>query len=333
MAYNAPENPIHKEWSITTVTTLLRHPLFRPSLALLLSGLTSSPAIGLCLGALMGLSMGNEAGAATAKRGKQWLQLSVILLGFGLPMGLILQVGTASVGLTFLSILATLTVGLLLGRVFSVERDLSLLLSGGTAICGGSAIAALAPAIGASSAHTAVALAVVFLLNSLGLLLFPFLGQLAQLSQEQFGLWAALAIHDTSSVVGAGAAYGPEALALATTIKLTRALWILPVSFAAARLYGSRSRAKVPWFLFGFLLAALVSTLLPGPAALWKGLALAGKRLMVGTLFLVGATLTREDLKQAGGRPLLEALVLWVLVSGLSLALIKFGGLRLALPS
>lgn len=312
--------------------TFLRHPLFRPALALILAAATPSPATGLCLGVLLGLTMGNAAGSITSKVGKQWLQLSVILLGFGLPIGLVCKVGSASVGLTFFSITGTLAAGFFLGRVFSVGKDLSMLISGGTAICGGSAIAAIAPAIGASSTHTAVAMAIVFLLNGVALLIFPPLGHLAQLTQEQFGLWAALAIHDTSSVVGAGAAYGPDALALATTIKLTRALWILPVSFLAARLHGQKSGARVPWFLFGFLLAALARSLFPTVAPLWAGLTLIGKRLMVGTLFLVGATLTREDLKKAGGRPLFEALVLWGFVAGLSLAIIKFGGFHLSLP-
>lgn len=312
--------------------TWLNNPWVWLAAALLLSALSPSPAAGLCLGAGLGLTVGNPARKATSKMGKNMLQLAVILLGFGLQFGVVLRVGAASVGLTFLSISGTLLAGWLLGRAFGVDRDLSVLLSGGTAICGGSAIAAMAPAIGASSAHTAVAMAVVFLLNGVALVVFPFLGHLLHLTQDQFGLWAALAIHDTSSVVGAGAAYGMGALALATTVKLTRALWILPVSFAASRLCRNRSGARVPWFLGGFLLAALAATLLPGAETLWHGLAVSGKRLMAGTLFLVGAGLTMEDLRKVGGRPLFIAFVLWVLVAAVSLMLIRAGMIHLTLP-
>ncbi len=310
---------------------ILNHPLFRPTAAAATALLTASPALGLGLGAALGLTAGNAPGKATSKLGKNLLQLSVIFLGFGLPLGTVLHVGFSSLGLTLVSISATLLAGILLGKLFAVEKNLSFLLSGGTAICGGSAIAAMAPAIGASSAHTAVAMAVVFLLNGVALVLFPPLGHLAHLTQQQFGLWAALAIHDTSSVVGAGAAYGMEAFALATTVKLTRALWILPLSFAASRLCRGRSGAAFPWFLLGFLLASLTRSLVPDLTPLWGALALTGKRLMVATLFLVGAALTRKDLGDVGGRPLLEALALWVLVSVASLAAIKFGGLHIDL--
>lgn len=309
-----------------------KKPLFWLTLAILISVATPSPAIGLCAGAFIGLTAGNPARKATSKMGKSLLQFAVILLGFGLQFGVVLRVGITSLGLTFLSITGTLLLGWILGRLFGVEKDLTVLLSGGTAICGGSAIAAIAPAIGASTANTAVAMAVIFLLNGVALLVFPFVGHLMHLTQEQFGLWAALAIHDTSSVVGAGAAYGMEALALATTVKLTRALWILPVSYVASRLYRHRSGAKVPWFLFGFLLAALARSLFPAGEPLWGVLSLTGKRLMAATLFLVGATLTRQDLQQAGGRPLVKAFILWILVATISLVAIRFGGIHISLP-
>lgn len=311
---------------------ILKKPLFWLGLALLISMATPSPVIGLCLGAFLGLTAGNPARNSTSKMGTYLLQFAVILLGFGLQFGVVLKVGFTSLGLTLVSITGTLLLGCLLGKLIGVEKDLRVLLSGGTAICGGSAIAAIAPSIGASAATTAVALAVIFLLNGIALLVFPFVGHLLHLTQGQFGLWAALAIHDTSSVVGAGAAYGMEALALATTVKLTRALWILPVSFFAARLYRHKSGAKVPWFLFGFLLAALARSLFPAIDPIWSNLAFTGKQLMAGTLFLVGAALTREDLQQAGGRPLAQAFMLWVLVAGISLVTIKFGGLHLTLP-
>jgi uncharacterized membrane protein YadS len=216
--------------------------------------------------------------------------------------------------------------------LFRVGSELTTLISGGTAICGGSAIAAIAPAIGAGPVNTAIALAIVFLLNALGLLIFPPIGGLLGLDQESFGLWAAIAIHDTSSVVGAASIYGDRALAVATTVKLTRALWILPVSFACAKFAKGKSGATIPWFLGGFLLAAFVRTYLPGQIAIWDGFAGAGRFLMVATLFLIGAGLTRASLKQVGLRPLALAVVLWVLVSVGSLAAIQAGWLHVDIP-
>ncbi len=294
-------------------------------MAFLLSMATQAPAIGLCLGAALGLSIGNKARSVTSKAGKYLLQGAVVLLGFGLQIGIVLKVGVASLGITFISIATTLAIGWALGRTLGVDRELSTLLSGGTAICGGSAIAAIAPSIGASSTNTAVAMAVVFLLNGLALIVFPPIGHMTGLTQEQFGLWAALAIHDTSSVVGAGAAYGAEALALATTVKLTRALWIVPVSFLAARTNHRESHGKIQWFLIGFLAAALLRSLFPQIDPAWDWLASAGKRLMTATLFLIGAGLTLEDLKKAGGRPLSCALALWITVGAVSLSVIKLG--------
>jgi len=300
-------------------------------LAFILSAATSSPAIGLCIGALMGLTVGNPARDYTSRAGKYLLQGSVVLLGFGLPIGIVLKVGSESLGITAVSIGCTLALGWALGKAFKVDRDLTTLLSGGTAICGGSAIAAIAPAIGASGADTAVAMAVVFLLNGVALIVFPPIGHFFGLTQDQFGLWAALAIHDTSSVVGAGAAYGMAALALATTVKLTRALWIVPVSLVAARVHRRNSKARIQWFLVGFLAAALIRTLLPQADPAWTTLASVGKRLMTATLFLVGAGLTLEDLRKAGGRPLICALSLWMLVASISLGLIKSGLVELSM--
>nr|WP_321501024.1 putative sulfate exporter family transporter [uncultured Dethiosulfovibrio sp.] len=302
---------------------IIRNPISWLVVAFVLSALTSSPATGLCTGALLGLTVGNPARSSTSKAGKYLLQGSVVLLGFGLQIGVVLKVGSESLGITAISIGLTLGIGWLLGRALKVDRELSTLLSGGTAICGGSAIAAIAPAIGASGANTAVAMAVVFLLNGVALVIFPPIGHAFGLTQDQFGLWAALAIHDTSSVVGAGAAYGTVALALATTVKLTRALWIVPVSFVAARLHKKDSSAKIQWFLVGFMAAALIRSLIPQADPAWTGLASLGKRLMTATLFLVGAGLTMEDLRKAGGRPLLCAILLWITVTTLSLILIK----------
>jgi len=213
---------------------------------------------------------------------------------------------------------------MILGRMFGVKRDLSLLLSTGTAVCGGSAIAAMSPSIGASESDTGVAMAVVFLLNGAGLLIFPAIGRFFELSQQQFGFWAALAIHDTSSVVGAAAIYGAEALAIGTTVKLTRALWILPLAIGGAKLNRSESKAPFQWFLIGFLAAAAARSLFPALESVWNLGSLAGKHLMTGTLFLIGAGLSRDKLKKIGFKPLFMAVTLWLIISILSLtAVIK----------
>ena len=237
----------------------------------------------------------------------------------------VLKVGAASLWVTLISISATLAIGSALGKVFGIERRLAVLLSSGTAICGGSAIAAMAPAISASSVETGVAMAVIFLLNGIALFLFPPLGHLIGLTQEQFGFWAALAIHDTSSVVGAASIYGAAALAIGATVKLTRALWILPVSYLGARLAKSEAKAKFQWFLLGFLLAALVRSLAPQFGALWDAGSLAGKHMMTGTLFLIGGGLGRAELKKIGAKPLVMAAALWCIISCLSLAAVKLG--------
>ena len=292
--------------------------------AAFLSILTSNPAWGLLLGSAAALSAGNPAAESTGKVSKKLLQIAVILLGFGMHLNTVIRVGLTSVWITMISISLTLIIGMTLGRMFGVERDLSLLLSTGTAVCGGSAIAAMSPSIGASQSDTGVAMAVVFLLNGAGLLIFPAIGRFFELSQQQFGFWAALAIHDTSSVVGAAAIYGAEALAIGTTVKLTRALWILPLAIGGAKLNRSESKAPFQWFLIGFLAAAAARSLFPAFEAVWDLGSLAGKHLMTGTLFLIGAGLSRDKLKKIGFKPLFMAVTLWLIISILSLtAVIK----------
>lgn len=287
-----------------------------------------SPAMALVCGILLSLIRGREQAVFSGKRSSQILQLAVVFLGFGVNFHLIFEVGVQSVGLTFFSISLTFLVGYLLGRLFNVDSSLALLLSTGTAICGGSAIAAMAPSIKASEEHTATALAVVFLLNGVALFCFPPIGAYFGLSQDAFGLWAALAIHDTSSVVGAAAIFGAQALAVGTTVKLTRALWILPVSAVGARVARNQSKAKFPWFLLGFLLASLCASLLP-ETSLWPLLSSLGKHLLIAALFLVGCRFTRSSLKKAGVRPLLMAVTLWIIVSSISLTFIASGLIHL----
>jgi uncharacterized integral membrane protein (TIGR00698 family) len=300
--------------------------------AIVFAVVTDNPAIALISGAAIALIWGNKEQKLTGKTGKYLLQLAVIMLGFGLQINAVLKVGLTSIWITLISVTFIMTLGWLLGKWLNVEKDISTLISGGTAICGGSAIAAIAPAIGASQAHTAVAMAVVFLLNALALLIFPYIGHFFGLSQHAFGLWSAIAIHDTSSVVGAAAIYGTAALAIATTVKLTRALWILPLSFVTAKIHKSNSGAKFPWFLLGFLIAAVIRSNFSGADHVWNSFSGYGKHMMVATLFFIGGGLTREDLKKIGHRPLLKGVILWLVVSVLSLTAIYFGWISIDMP-
>ena len=293
--------------------------------ALVLSIVTDYPAIGLVIGIAIALIFGNPIKNVTGKISKNLLQISVIFLGFGMQIGIILKVGFASIGITFTSIAITMIAGLLLGRLFAIEKNLSILLTSGTAICGGSAIAAMSPAINATQAQTAVAMAVIFLLNALGLIIFPPLGHLIGMDEASFGLWSAIAIHDTSSVVGAATQYGAVAAGIAITVKLTRALWIFPLALGVARFNKSETKPPFPWFLIGFLLAGVITTLFPIGDNVWHSLSTAGKHLMTGTLFLVGAGLTLDELHKVGVRSLLVSVILWVIITLVSLAAILSG--------
>jgi uncharacterized integral membrane protein (TIGR00698 family) len=253
------------------------------------------------------------------------LQASVVGLGFGLSLGTELRVGGRSAVYTVTGIVLTLAAGALLGRLAGTTGPLSTLISFGTAICGGSAIAAMAPVVKAKSDEIAVALATVFTLNAAALLLFPAVGNLIHLDQGQFGLWAGLAIHDTSSVVGAASAFGAEALAVATTVKLTRALWIMPCVLGAALFLRSDQRVKFPLFITGFVAAAAVRTLLPSLSPLWDALVVVARQSLVLTLFLIGTGLTRDVLRRVGVRPLAQGAFLWLLVSAATLAAIVTG--------
>ena len=215
--------------------------------------------------------------------------------------------------------------GLGIGRLFKVQHIPSLLISAGTAICGGSAIAAVGPVVNAGEEEMAVSLGTVFMLNSVALFLFPLIGYALHLTQSQFGLWSALAIHDTSSVVGATAKYGPQALMIGTTIKLARALWIVPVAFALAMFNRSKSRIKWPWFILLFCLAAVASTYLPLFGPLYPKLSALGKTGLTVTLYLIGTGISKSTLKQVGVRPLLQGILLWAIVAVTFIVLIRYG--------
>ncbi len=284
-----------------------------------------SPAAALAGGLALGLLVGNPWRGLSSRASKRLLQVSVAGLGFGLGLGQVLEAGRAGLVYTVVGISGTVATGLLLGRLLRVRSSTAALISFGTAICGGSAIAAVAPLIEAEGEDMAVALATVFSLNAVALLLFPPLGHALGLTQRQFGLWAALAIHDTSSVVGAGAAYGRAALALATTVKLARAAWIVPVTLGLAWARRSRGRAAFPWFILAFLAAAALRTALPHLGHLWGHLFAAARQSLVVTLFLIGAAIDRGTLRAIGARPLAHGVLLWLAVATATLLAIARG--------
>lgn len=248
------------------------------------------------------------------------LKISVVGLGFGMNIFSAMRAGEEGLMFTVVSIVSVLASGALLGRLMKIERKTSFLISAGTAICGGSAIAALSPVVKAGEKQISIALGTIFVLNSIALFAFPAIGHFLHLTQNQFGLWCAIAIHDTSSVVGAASKYGTAALEVATTVKLTRALWIIPVAFATAYLFKDRdAKIKIPYFIGLFVAAMLVNTYVPfiRPATPYLvGIAKAGLTL---TLFLIGTGLSFSTIKSVGVKPLLEGLLLWILISATAL--------------
>lgn len=277
-----------------------------------------SPPIALVLGLIAALTFGNPFPEQTKKTTKILLQASVVLLGFGLNLSAVYKAGKDGILFTIATIFGTLIIGFLLGKFLKVEDKTSNLISSGTAICGGSAIAAVAPAIDADSEQISVSLGTVFVLNSVALLIFPAIGHYFNLTQNQFGIWSAIAIHDTSSVVGAAQTYGAEALAIATTVKLARALWIAPVALLFSFFYRSeKAKIAIPWFIFLFLLATVVRTYTPAdfPPSMFDSLVMLAKTGLTVTLFLIGASLSRETLKKVGIKPMIQGVLLWILIS------------------
>jgi uncharacterized integral membrane protein (TIGR00698 family) len=287
-----------------------------------------SPAIALLGGLIYGLTFAHPFQAESSNVTRFLLQGSVVALGFGMNLHEVLHAGRSGFVYTAVSISAALLLGLGLGYVIHVAEKPSFLISAGTAICGGSAIAAVGPIVRASEEEMAVSLGAVFVLNSVALFIFPAVGFALHMSESQFGLWSALAIHDTSSVVGATAKYGPTALAIGTTIKLARALWIVPLSVATTVMLRSKARIQWPWFILFFCIAALLNTLLPRFHPSFGALNHMGKLGLTVTLFLIGASLNRETLRKVGIRPLLQGLTLWIVVGASTLALILFNWIR-----
>ena len=302
--------------------------IFFIGLILAATGLVSPP-IALAGGLIYGFSFLHPFHVEAKKLSKLLLQASVVGLGFGMDLQQVMQAGRSGFIYTAGSISIALLLGWGLGRLLRVKQRISYLISAGTAICGGSAIAAIAPITNASQEEIAVSLGTVFVLNSVALLTFPPIGTALHMTQTQFGLWSALSIHDISSVVGATAKYGAVALTVGTTVKLARALWIVPLSVGTAMANKSKMRIKWPWFILFFCLAAVANTYLHTFQAFYPDLKHLGIIGLTVTLFLIGTSLSKKTLREVGVRPLLQGVLLWIVVAMGSLALIRSGWIHL----
>ncbi len=301
----------------------LAQAIFLIAAALCLTPLVSAP-----VALLLGIILAQVTGNPFAKGFKQYkvtarlLQYSVVGLGFGMSIQSALDAGRQGVLFTVVTIAGTLILGALLGAVLKLDRKTTHLISSGTAICGGSAIAAVAPVIRADEKQISVALGIVFILNSVALFVFPPIGRYFLMSDAQFGLWSAIAIHDTSSVVGAAKQFSPKALEIATVVKLARALWIIPLALATAYFYKGEQKIKIPWFIGFFILAMLINTYAPGIETVAPLLVRIARAGLVLTLFFIGASLSMKTIRAVGARPLVLGVVLWLVIAGGSLAFI-----------
>ncbi|HEY0177339.1 MAG TPA: putative sulfate exporter family transporter [Pedobacter sp.] len=279
-----------------------------------------SPPLALVLGLILAQLIDHPFLELNHKATNLLLKVSVIGLGFGMNIFSAMQAGKEGILFTIASIFGVLSLGFVLGKLLKTGRKTSFLISAGTAICGGSAIAALSPVMKAGEKEISVSLGIVFVLNSAALFLFPAIGHLLHLSQGQFGLWCAIAIHDTSSVVGAAGRYGEQALQIATTVKLARALWIIPVAFGTAFLFKSDStKVKIPYFIGLFILAMLVNTYLPFIKPVAPYIVSLAKKGLTLTLFLIGSGLSLKVIRSVGIKPFLQGILLWAAISSLSL--------------
>ena len=283
----------------------------------------ANPPLALLLGFLFSFLLGHPFPALQSKVTSTLLKVSVVGLGFGMNVSSAIQASKDGVLISIASIVITLVLGFVLGKALRIPAKTAHLVASGTAICGGSAIAAIGPVVNASENEMSVSLGTVFLLNSIALFLFPFIGRQLQLTQHEFGLWSAIAIHDTSSVVGAASAYGQEALQTATTVKLARALWIIPLAFGTALFFSKgKQKVSIPWFIGFFVLAMLCNTYLPVIHPASPYLVQASRAGLTLTLFLIGAGLSPQKLKAVGWKPLLLGVLLWLVISTLSLGVI-----------
>jgi uncharacterized integral membrane protein (TIGR00698 family) len=285
----------------------------------------ASPPAALVAGLIFGALASHPYPGESRQISKYLLQAAVVGLGFGMNLRQVLRAGSSGFIYTAAGIGFALGLGYVLGKMLVVQPRAAFLISTGTAICGGSAIAAVGPVTGATEDEMSVSLGTIFMLNSIALLIFPVIGGALHLSQTQFGLWAALAIHDTSSVVGACAKYGVAALAVGTTVKLARALWIVPVTVATAVAKGSKTRIQWPWFILFFCLAAALNTYVLEGLPVYLLLSKLGKLMLIFTLFLIGATLSPAALRKVGPRPLIQGVLLWLVVGATTLLAIRAG--------
>jgi uncharacterized integral membrane protein (TIGR00698 family) len=296
--------------------------------------LTLLPTIALLLGAALGLTFTHPFPRTAKALSQMLLQVSIVLLGFDMDLERVLSAGRSGFVYTLVGIAFALGLGTVLGRALRVSRTVAYLVSVGTAICGGSAIVAVGPVVSASDEEMSVSIGTVFLLNAVGLVIFPPIGHLVGLTEPEFGLWAALAIHDTSSVVGAGARFGAVALTVATTVKLARALWIVPLVLVTAAVRTARARTEAgstaakkpqirwPWFIAFFVLAAAVRTYVPALSGVYPWLSKGGRLGLAATLFLIGTGMSRASLRKVGARPLILGVALWIVVATCSLGAI-----------
>ncbi|GAB3162815.1 YeiH family protein [Telluribacter humicola] len=296
--------------------------LFSGAAALCLTPIMSPP-LALLLGLVMAQLTGHPFLHLNHKVTQWLLQACVVLLGFGMDLYSTVQAGKEGVPFTVATITLTLLCGILVGKWLNINRHTAFLIAVGTAICGGSAIAAISPVVKAKEKQLSISLGTVFILNSVALLAFPLIGRWFHLTPEQFGLWCALAIHDTSSVVGASAKFGPEALQVATTVKLARALWIIPVAIGtAAWLNTGKGKVKIPYFIGLFILAMIAHTYLPAIEPVTSSLVKLAHLGLTLTLFLIGAGLPYKVIRAVGWKPLAQGLILWVFISAVTLAVI-----------
>lgn len=318
------ETPTHQftqsyQGLLLQVSAPSRKIIFMACIALCLSPLVS-PAIALLMGLVIAQFTGHPYLHLNHKATHILLQFSVVGLGFGMNVHSAMQAGKEGMLFTVASISCTFVFGYLMGKWLHIEKKTSYLISAGTAICGGSAIAAISPVIKAEEKQISVALGCVFILNSVALFIFPVIGHHLHLSQSQFGIWCALAIHDTSSVVGAASKYGPHALEVATTVKLARALWIIPVAFLSTFIFNNKSKKiSIPYFIGLFVLAMIANTYIYAVASISHYLIAAAKAGLTLTLFLIGAGLSRQVLAAVGLKPMIQAIVLWIAISGSAL--------------
>ena len=302
------------DYSITT-----REVIFLLAVVFCLSPLISPP-IALLMGLVIAQFIGHPYLRLNHKATHILLQFSVVGLGFGMNLSSAMKAGKEGILFTIISIIGTLIIGFVISTLLRIEKKTAYLISTGTAICGGSAIAAISPVIKAEEKQISVALGTIFILNSIALFLFPIVGHALNLSQTQFGLWSAIAIHDTSSVVGAASKYGAHALEIATTVKLARALWIIPITFLSTFLFKNKAKKiKIPWFIGLFIIAIIVNTYVPFIHKYNQYIVNTAKSGLTLTLFLIGCGLSKKVLQTVGFKPLIQGVILWILISGAAL--------------